>query len=583
MIFCEVEISQTIETIITMTSTTSVSTSTISNTTSTTTTSSTTETVIQEMFESTLKRKEVTSQTIAICRSLDSYHMKLEQWSLAIKVTRKSLSLVWKFIVSGAGTVAFAQHFATEGIDLAISLAICHRRSHHFHEAEEIYIRLFRACQSSCHVEDGRYVRCSEVLIKFYEEHRHCHKVIEIYEELLVQYRKTLEAAYNLTIRTLYIMGSLCAEHGQGITEEYYLEIIEVLNYGSKVCHVDALDAIFVIYRIHYEAGHWQKLKTVCTVLWETWIDQHHGHHKFTAEFVEILYQRYRYVLEHHLVCEYSFLRQLTIEYRKTCVRVFGTAASITIKASIELAQLSMRSELYIQEAVSIYEEVLITIKTSTTTSTTTTTTNKTLSVSTTTITKIKENLTKAYVSICIHGSISTTTIERAIIIINERFESLKITFGCAHKHTLTCLRELILLQMKLKKQPSQTLLLSTFVEIIKTGERSIVLHEAAKTLADIYISCALSEYGLSLVEDLRLQIVSGTKTEISKFNFDKAVSKVSYVFVVTFEQVIRGQTISYSEIMANLLTETFLYESYHTSVKTQTDNAVILVRAARL
>lgn len=212
---CEVLITETIEEIITTTSTITMSTS----TTTSTITTPTTETVVKEVFESILTRKEVTTETISICKSLISYYMRLERWSEAIEVTKRSLSLIWKFVISGAGTTALPHHFGAGAIDIAISLAICHHRCHHFHEAEEIYVRIYRACWNSCHIEDARFIRCYEVLIKFYEEHHHWHRMIEVYQELLIQYRKTLGASHKLTIRTLYILGSLCAERGHGHSE----------------------------------------------------------------------------------------------------------------------------------------------------------------------------------------------------------------------------------------------------------------------------------------------------------------------------------------------------------------------------
>ncbi len=346
---CEVLISETMTEIISTTSTTTVS------TTSTTTT--TTETVITELFESTVSRNTVTSETISICKSLVSFYMKLEQWSQCIEVTKRSLLLVWKTILSGRGTIALPKDFGSEAIELAISLAICYDRSYRFHEAEEIYVRIYRACRNSCHIHDERLTRSYTVLIKFYEGHRHWYNMIEIYRELLVEYRKHLGASHTLTIKTLYILGSLCADHGHGHAHEHYEEIIATLNHGSAVCHHDALEAMFFMFKYHYEGGHWHKIQAICKTLWLTWKDQHHGYKKFSAEFIEGLYLRYRYVLEHHIHCEFSVLRELTIEYRNACIKIFGASATITLKASIELAQIYMKSEKHIHEAMSIYEE----------------------------------------------------------------------------------------------------------------------------------------------------------------------------------------------------------------------------------
>lgn len=347
---CEILISETMTEIISTTSTTTTS--------STSTTTTTTETVIKELFESTMSRSTVTSETFSVCKLFTSYYMKMEQWSQCIEVTRRTLLLVWKSIISGRGTIALPEDFGSEAIDIAINLAICYDRSHHFHEAEEIYVRIYRACRNSCHIHDERFTRSYTVLIKFYEGHRHWYKIIEIYRELLVEYRKHLGKSHTLTIRTLYILGALCADHGHAHAHEYYEEIVMTLNHGSAVCHQDALDAMFFMFKYHHEGGHWHKLQATCKTLWLTWKDQHHGFKKFSAEFIEILYLHYRYVLEHHVHCEFSVLRDLTVEYRTACIEIFGASATVTIKASIELAQIYMKSEKHIHEAMSIYEEV---------------------------------------------------------------------------------------------------------------------------------------------------------------------------------------------------------------------------------
>lgn len=289
---CEVLISETMTEIISTTSTTTVS--------ITSATPATTETVIKELFESTMSRTTVTSETFAICKSLVSYYMRMEQWSQCIEVTKRSLLLVWKTIISGRGTIALPKDFGSEAIDIAISLAVCYDRSHRFHEAEEIYVRIYRACRNSCHIHDERLTRSYTVLIKFYEGHRHWHNMIEIYHELLVEYRKLLGTSHTLTIKILYVLGSLCADHGHDHAHEYYEEIITTLNHGSAVCHHDALDAIFFMFKYHNEGGHWHKLQAICKTLWLSWKDLHQGYKKFSVEFVEVLYLHYRYVLEHH-------------------------------------------------------------------------------------------------------------------------------------------------------------------------------------------------------------------------------------------------------------------------------------------
>ena len=210
--------------------------------------------------------------------------------------------------------------------------------------------------------------------------------------------------------------------------------------------------------------------------------------------------------------------------------------------------------------------------------------------ISTTTLTTVKKRLTEAYVAVSGHASVSTTTIERAIRVVSERFESLKVTLGWSHTETLTTLREISRLYIKLKTEESRTkvknLLLEATVEIIIKEQRSKTLHDAAKTVAGIFVDCGMSERALEILQEIRLHLVAGISVSKDKSisKVDKSVSKVSYVFLVTFEQIIRGQgTVSYSELMADLLTETILYESYTRSLKTGTDTQAILKHAAHL
>ena len=210
--------------------------------------------------------------------------------------------------------------------------------------------------------------------------------------------------------------------------------------------------------------------------------------------------------------------------------------------------------------------------------------------ISTTTITTIEERLAKAYVTVCSHGSISTTTIEKAIKVLAERFEFLKITFGCAHIETITVLRELVLLYKKVKTQEAQSivmrLLLNVTIEIVTKEKDSKHLYEVAKTMGGIYISFDLHAYGHEILHELRRQIITGTATPGNKLDLKlgKPNGRISYVFLVAFEETLRGSmTTSYSKIMADLLTETTLYESYTRCHKSETKIELIIAHGARL
>jgi hypothetical protein len=346
---CQILISETVQEIITTTESKQV--------VSYSTTTTRTETIVQEMFESSIQKSTLTLETVSISQILISLYMRSEQWSQAIKISKRSLELMWRVAISGGSTIALPKEFGTEAIDIAIRLAICYGHCHYFQEAESIYCRVYQACFNSCQVHDERFTKAYTTLVQFYEEHGHWRKVIGIYKENLVAYRKHLGPNHALTIKTLYRLGSLCSEHGHGHPHEYYEEIITALNGNLEICHQDALLAMKIMCKSYFEEGSWQRLKHTCEVLWETWV-HHHDDHKIEAEFIELLYFRYIYVLEHHTKVEYEIIRTITIQFRDTCIRVFGASVAVTVKALIELAQVCMRSEKHIHEAITYYEEV---------------------------------------------------------------------------------------------------------------------------------------------------------------------------------------------------------------------------------
>ena len=145
------------------------------------------------------------------------------------------------------------------------------------------------------------------------------------------------------------------------------------------------------------------------------------------------------------------------------------------------------------------------------------------------------------------------------------------------------------MLHMKLKTKESHAtvirILRETIIEIVVKEKHSRVLYEAAKLLGKIYLDCHLLEHGEEILRSMRKELITGTATSGTKFDFhvDKSVKKISFVFMVTFEETIGGTTRSYSEILSGILTEWVLYESYHQCLRKETSIEVFLVQGARL
>lgn len=229
--------------------------------------------------------------------------------------------------------------------------------------------------------------------------------------------------------------------------------------------------------------------------------------------------------------------------------------------------------------------------KTTITTHTSTSTTEiKAVEISVKTSTTIKEYLAKAYLTVCSHGTASSAVVEKAIKVLTERLDFLKVHLGYTHSETLKALQETVLLYSKLKTEQSHLSILAilqdTVLEILLKERHPEILHQAAIAIGGIYSSTALVSHGLELLREIRTQIITKATVSGSKFGFkiDTSVGKASFVFLATLERILQGSAaVGYSQIIADLLIESTLYAHYQDCLKSKKDISVVMVHAAAL
>lgn len=375
------------------------------------------------------------------------------------------------------------------------------------------------------------------------------------------------------TIETLYTLGALVLEHGHGHPEDYYKEIVEVVGTTNPKLSFNAYKALC---QIHYDESQWIELKAVCDVLWNLLID-HHEEHNFDADSVEMLYIRYIYVLRNHDRCDHKVRVSIALQYKDVCIAKFGSSSPIAVRARMEYASVLMENDATMPDAINVYEEIMTISKT-----------DKNL-VDEASLAMIQKHMAKAYVYAHNNGSASPAMIEQAITVLQQRYDYLRSSLGHAHKDTLTVFRELISMHLKLKSPGYENTiaqkLRKTVIEIITKEKRSQLLFEAAGTLGAIYIVCGIRSHGLALMYQIRQQIISDhTHGDKDNFKIDKSVGRISFVFLVAFELTLKGSVShSYSEIMADWLTESILYENYSRCFNTETKIEMLLTRSAHL
>ncbi|KAI0095438.1 hypothetical protein F4776DRAFT_677433 [Hypoxylon sp. NC0597] len=537
-----------------------------------TTTTTETETVTREVYETTLiraKSGKVDRHFFKASLALVSLQMKLEKWLEAEVVLRQSLEIVWKGVLTVDGKLTLEGSYISETVASANRLALCYHRQRKFDKAEQIYLRIWGACLTSLKAEDVLLTDATIKLLAFYEEYRRYERIVEIYTQLLQHYRKHVGATHKLTIHILYKLAATYELLGRKEAYDYYAEIVAAYTHNG-ICHHEA---------------RWMELQKLCVVLWDT-ITKHHHEHKVSEEFVQLVYEQYRYVLEFHSKVEFSILYKLTVEYRETVKKVFGVSVAIYLTTLIALAEVCEKSEEHYLESVAIYEEVITKTKTITT-------------LTETKIRTIKKRLSTLYVTVITSSKkTETTTIERAITVCSETYEQFKIQYGWWHETTLLKLKELVLIYSKLTTEKSHHIMVSLLQEsvtkILSTATVAIELYKAALTLSSIYKTVKLEREGHELLRQLRVLVlfpgfdVSEQKITIK---LDIKLTKVALVFLIALEEGLyhpegKPGHNHFSQIMADLLLEMLLYEQYvmvTTNMTEKTNIETVLEHSARL
>ncbi|TQN71333.1 hypothetical protein CSHISOI_04148, partial [Colletotrichum shisoi] len=562
------------------------------------------ETVTREIGEANYQRcrkgKADRRHFFKACLNMVNLCLKLENWAEAEVVIRRTLEVTWKGVLTvDSSELTLEGEFVSERISVARRLALCYHRQRQFERADEMYLGIYHACFSAFKAENVLVLESAEALVRFYEDfHRH-DRVIEVYSPLLQHYRRHLGAGHSMTVQVLYKLAAVYDKLGRKEAYDCYAELVTAVFSRDGCCHGSALDAAVMVLNHYHAEKRWAELQKMCATLWSTFLVHRGGGEemRFTQETVELIYARYRHVLEVCAKAEFSVRYKLTMEYRETATRVFGASAAIVVKALMAQAEMCEDSEEHRHESIAIYEEM---IRNKTTTANV---------VSETTVRTIKRRLSRLYVTVItsnkstITTTTTTTTIERAIGVSLEIYGQLKAELGWWHETTLAKLREIVLLYKKVGSREAHAsitqLLQASIIEIITTVSVSVHLHAAAKTLASIYASAGMAHHGQDLLRQLRCLLLfpgfEGGEKDMS-IDISGQSSKVYLVFLISFEQGLSSSesktstttttTYSFSELMADVLLETVLYEQYTSVMSTATDSTrieTIIEPAARL
>ncbi|KAL7910537.1 hypothetical protein GGI35DRAFT_371018 [Trichoderma velutinum] len=559
-----------------------------------------TESVVKRLFERLIDEYEhdkADTSLFSAVKALISLYNQQNNWREAEAALKRTLQLTWKEILTDSSDVRLCKHSMEECIAVARRLADCYSAQKLFEMAEKIHLQIFYACisvklEENLGTEENPltgaqlFMEAIAILVAFYEEHHRHREVIDIYTHILAKYEHELGEKHELTIKTLYFIADYYERLGLDTAYSYYEKIVTLLNESVNYCHHDAIKAALAL-SIHYDAHRfWDRLQSICTVLWET-ILRLRGQrdfeieHQVTGKDVASIYQKYSHVLDFHGREDFSKLYNIAVEYKDIISEYYYNNPELVINALITLAKICETHDEHHEESIKNYEQVLDKLKTIETTDT----------IEEITVETVKKRLSRMYVTIVKGSQKKTFSLERAIEISLETYHQYKAAFEDYPEQTMHQLDCVILLYQQMDTEESRKLMQELLVEsaqyIITAAAVNLTLFHAATSLAALFVNANLIQSGKDLLEEMRKTVIYGEKFSNNgiRVELNSQTRKAVFIFLIAFGHGLdqHAENLSYSKVMSEIVLESLLYEEYSRISKEKAIVEVILQYGARL
>lgn len=281
-----------------------------------------------------------------------------------------------------------------------------------------------------------------------------------------------------------------------------------------------------------------------------------------TSDTLRIVQERYTNALSQDNKPNLRVLQQAANRYFKICTQFFPLETAMLVQAAFELGQATERTGADVFETIPMYDKVVQLSQEGPVSND---------SSILTTAAKVRDRLAALYRTVAMNPSMMPSPmVETAIAMYFDGYSGAKSQYGPSSATTLTALAELVSLYSRTATEINQLSALQALreavVDILSSEKSPLRLQESAMTLATIYTANGLTEQGLHIVEVLRRQVIF--KYAIKEDDFDLSsrpgLDRRSYVFIATLEEGLRAsESVSFSSVMSDLLTETLHFESF--------------------
>lgn len=479
------------------------------------TSSATDETTLTELFESLTTMSSSTSSVrftslIKTSQQLSVFYIRQQQWNEAYRIASQSLSIMWPYFITRQGTVRLPAEFQRECVELALRMGECTWAQHQVDNTEDLYVTVWKATKSTLKLTDELYSLVAQTLTDFYDQTYQFKKYLDIQKQLYDDQKTQLGPTHQVTIKTAYRIATYCTKQGKyKEAEPWYYDVYTVLVKGDDI-PVEAIPAVEQLLIVYYDDARWDSLEKITRTIWATWTKKK-AEARFSTDMVQKTYESYSYILREVKKASYEETYQLAKTYYETSRAVYGERNELTLKATLEFAQVCERSQEHRKESLVVYETAVKHAE-ALRSSTTTTTTSRLLQ----TVTMARKSLARMYTQ-------ESTSSESASKFMAEDYQSSRSSYGSTDTRSLSSLTRLVEYNSKQNKteltQQSVRMLQQSLVETITQQKDTQALVSSASTLATSYKQINQTETAWSLLREVRRQVVTGNYKS-DKFSF---------------------------------------------------------------
>lgn len=517
-----------------------------------------TESTLEEIvYSSTSSDQDSTTATTTLVEMYLSQH----RWHDATRVLKRVLRDAWPAMFAPSiENVVLPSIHVEYCVELAERLASCYRYRRRPIKEEDIRSRLYSAVRRdrpAC--GDQILERATVNLLRLYERTSQTDKAVKIHQDILHDYTKRFGGEHPTVIQKLWILAELTSP--QPIAVDYYSQIVQFLCKGSEICHPDAFEPLLIVAMELLKQNRYADALKPCRMLFATLQSPQISQKLRDPSFVQTIYRRYVHCLrETH--SDITVIHDVTVQYRKSCISLFGTSASITIQATNTLANICQEHKQFEAEAVQLYEELL---------QITSSEAEIDRQDIRTTLDTIYEQQT-ASVTASKVDSMSAKELQKALSIRTQRLTSIRSRYGWAHEESLSQMEEIVSLYTKQgKSQTAASLLHEAAMHVLSTETFSIKLSAAAKSIASGYIAAGQIQKAKELLNDIYLQIIT---KDTNAVGFDQSSKgRLSLVFLAQLEHSIQqseDNSTTLNEIYAALTTEYIYFEQFREALSSK-------------